>query len=207
MSQELLELIVDKVNGVLGEEALVLPQETDDSENEEEIEDKEKAKNESDETDKKATARARRKKEEEKEDDDALAKLNFGKPMIILTDEQWSHDVAKLLRDDEDLQFDFLQCVTGVDYKDHMEVIYNFYSTTKKHYLYVKVRTSRENPEIISAEPLWKAADYMEREVYDLLGIKFKGHWNLKRILLPDDWEGHPLRKDYITDKKALGLD
>lgn len=181
MSQELLELIVGKVNTLLGEEALVLEKETDDSENEEE--------------------------EKEKEEVELLARLNFDRPMIILNSDQWSLDLAKLLHDDPDLQFDFLQCVTGVDYKDFMEVVYNFYSTTKKHYLYVKVRTSRENPSIISADPVWKAADYMEREVYDLLGVEFKGHWNMKRILLTDDWEGYPLRKDYITDKKALGLD
>ncbi|ADU32293.1 NADH-quinone oxidoreductase subunit C [Evansella cellulosilytica] len=179
MSQEVLELVVKKVNNVLGEETLTLK--TADEESAE--------------------------SEEEQEEQEELALLNFDRPMIILTSEQWKENVAKALRDDPELQFDFLSCVTGVDYDEHMEVVYNFYSTTKKHYLYVKVRTSRENPSVISVDSIWKAADYMEREIYDLLGIDFPGHWNLKRILLQDEWEGHPLRKDYITDKKALGLD
>lgn len=159
MSQELLDLIVEKINTVHGEESIV------------------------------------------------EAKLNFGKPMVILGTEKWDLAIAKLLHDDELLQFDFLTCVTGVDYEEHMEVVYNFYSTTLDQYLYVKVNTSREEPTVMSAEPMWKSADYMERETFDLLGIDFPGHWRLKRILLEDDWEGYPLRKDYITDKKALGLD
>jgi len=159
MSQELLELIVEKINTVHGEESVV------------------------------------------------EAKLNFGKPMIILGTEHWDLTIAKLLHDDESLQFDFLTCVTGIDYEEHMEVVYNFYSTPLDQYLYVKVNTTREEPTVMSADPVWKSADYMERETFDLLGIDFPGHWQLKRILLEDDWEGYPLRKDYITDKKALGLD
>jgi len=159
MSQELLELIVEKINTVHGEESVV------------------------------------------------EAKLNFGKPMIILGTEHWDLTIAKLLHDDESLQFDFLTCVTGIDYEEHMEVVYNFYSTPLDQYLYVKVNTNREEPTVMSADPVWKSADYMERETFDLLGIDFPGHWQLKRILLEDDWEGYPLRKDYITDKKALGLD
>lgn len=135
------------------------------------------------------------------------AKLNFDKPMIILPTEHWDTATARMLHDDPDLQFDFLSCVTGVDYEEHMEVVYNLYSTTHDHYLYLKVKTPREEPVVNSGDPVWKAADYMERETYDLLGIDFPGHWHLKRILLQDEWEGHPLRKDYITDKKALGLD
>ncbi|UCZ53015.1 NADH-quinone oxidoreductase subunit C [Bacillus shivajii] len=137
----------------------------------------------------------------------AEAKLNFDKPMIILESSNWSLKLAKFLHDDSDLQFDFLSCITGVDYDEHMEVVYNFYSTKLDQYLYVKVKTPREKPSVVSVESVWKTADYLERETYDLLGIDFPGHWNLKRILLEDDWEGHPLRKDYVTDKKALGLD
>lgn len=135
------------------------------------------------------------------------AKLNFDKPMVILDTENWNDEVMRMLHDDDAMQFDFLTCVTGVDYEEHMEAIYNLYSTTLDQYLYVKVVTPRENPVVSSGDPVWKSADYMEREIYDLLGITFTGHWNMSRILLEDDWEGHPLRKDYITDKKALGLD
>ncbi|MBU9710317.1 NADH-quinone oxidoreductase subunit C [Evansella tamaricis] len=188
MSQEVLDLVVEKVHGFLGEEVLAFEEPEPPAE---EPEEEEKP--------------ARRKKPEPKVE--KPADLNFGRPMIILDSKKWTLELAKMFRDDEELQFDFLSCVTGVDYEEHMEVIYNFYSTTKDHYLYVKVKTPRDNPSVVSVEPLWKAADYMERETYDLFGIDFPGHWNLRRILLQDDWEGHPLRKDYITDKKALGLD
>ena len=136
------------------------------------------------------------------------SKLNFfEKPMVIIPSDKWTLELAQTLHDDDQLQFDFLACVTGVDYEEHMEVVYNFYSTTLDQYLYVKVTTPREEPSVQSLDPLYKSADYMEREIYDLFGIDFPGHWNLRRILLDDDWEGYPLRKDYITDKKALGLD
>lgn len=144
--------------------------------------------------------------DEEAETLKPTALLNFGKPMIILDSKYWTINIAKMLHDDPELDFHFLTCVTGVDYKDHMEVIYNLYNTNKKLYLYVKVNTTHDNPVIASVESIWKSADYMEREVYDMFGINFSGHWNMKRILLEDDWEGYPMRKDYITDKAALGL-
>ncbi|WP_096437587.1 NADH-quinone oxidoreductase subunit C [Alteribacter populi] len=135
------------------------------------------------------------------------AKMNFGKPMIVLDTSHWTSQVVQMLHDDPELKFDFLSCLSGIDYEEHMEVVYNFYSIPQDHYLYVKVKTSREQPSVQSVQPIWKTADWLERETYDLLGIDFPGHWNMKRILLEDDWEGHPLRKDYVTDKKALGLD
>ncbi|MCD8509297.1 MAG: NADH-quinone oxidoreductase subunit C [Bacillus sp. (in: Bacteria)] len=206
MSQETLDLIIKKVDGFLGEEILGKQPEP-----EPEPEPEEEPKEEADSDDPKAKARAARAKKaaaaKKDEGPEKLARLNFGDPMIVLTSEQWTVELAQLLKDDEEMQFDFLSCVTGVDYEEHMEVVYNLYSTTKNQYLYVKVRTSRDNPSVVSVDSVWKAADYMEREIYDLLGIDFPGHWNLKRILLDDGWEGHPLRKDYITDKKALGLD
>ncbi|MFA9560189.1 NADH-quinone oxidoreductase subunit C [Evansella sp. AB-rgal1] len=177
MSQELLNTIVEKVNKTVGKEVLFFKPAEDEEQT------------------------------EEKEEVEETAKLNFGKPMIILDSGDWNLTLAKMLRDDSDLGFDFLSCVTGVDYDEHMEVIYNLYNSEKIYYLYVKVKTPREKASVVSVESVWKSADYMEREIYDLLGIDFPGHWNLKRILLQDEWEGHPLRKDYVTDKKALGLD
>ncbi|TMW72174.1 NADH-quinone oxidoreductase subunit C [Alteribacter natronophilus] len=135
------------------------------------------------------------------------AKLNFGKPMVTISTENWTQDTARMLHDDPELKFNFLSCLTGIDYEEHMEVVYNLYSIPHNQYLYVKVKTPRDNPEVQSVQPVWKTADWLERETYDLLGISFPGHRNLKRILLEDDWEGHPLRKDYVTDKKAMGLD
>ncbi|MBM7095598.1 MULTISPECIES: NADH-quinone oxidoreductase subunit C [Alteribacter] len=135
------------------------------------------------------------------------ATMNFSKPMITLDTSQWTPQVAQLLHNDPELKFNFLSCLTGIDYEEHMEVIYNLYSIPHDYYLYVKVKTPRDTPSVQSVQPIWKTADWLERETYDLLGIEFPGHYNLKRILLDDDWEGHPLRKDYVTDKKALGLD
>lgn len=78
-----------------------------------------------------------------------------------------------------------------------MEVVYHLYSYANRQSLSVKVKTDRESSVVPSVVDLWKGADWNERETYDLLGIHFEGHPNLKRILLPDEWEGHPLRKDY----------
>ncbi|MBB5174066.1 NADH-quinone oxidoreductase subunit C [Texcoconibacillus texcoconensis] len=135
------------------------------------------------------------------------ADMNFEKPFITIWSEHWTHSLAETLRDGDEFRFDFLSCLTGVDYEEHMEVVYNFYSFPHDQYLYLKVKTPRTSPSVISVQPLWKTANWHEREAYDLLGINFSGHPNLKRILLQDEWEGHPLRKDYVTDKKAMGLE
>ncbi len=134
------------------------------------------------------------------------SKLNFEEPFITINSENWTNEMAQMLRNDPKLRFDFLCCLTGVDYEEHMEVIYNFYSLELDHYLCVKVKTPRSNPKVISLQPIWKTADWHEREAYDLLGIEFEGHPNMTRILLEDDWEGHPLRKDYKFDKEEMGL-
>jgi NADH-quinone oxidoreductase subunit C len=117
-------------------------------------------------------------------------------PTIVVKSEKW-RDVARLLREDENLSFDYLMNVSGVDYEDRMEVVYHFESLTHKHRLCVRVKTDRDDPTVPSVTDLWIAADWDEREIYDLFGIRFPGHPNLKRILLPENWVGHPLRKDY----------
>lgn len=96
--------------------------------------------------------------------------------------------------------FDMLSCLTAVDngpVAGTMEVVYNVYSIPFNHHLTLKVMVRRDHPEIDSVEDIWKTANWHEREAYDLFGIKFKGHPDLRRILLPGDWEGFPLRKDY----------
>jgi NADH-quinone oxidoreductase subunit C len=96
--------------------------------------------------------------------------------------------------------FDMLSCLTaidnGVEVKT-MEVIYNLYSIPFDHHLMLKVILPRENPEIDSVSEIWRTANWHEREAFDMYGIKFNDHPDLRRILLPADWEGHPLRKDY----------
>ncbi len=108
-------------------------------------------------------------------------------------------DVARFLKDTEGLDFDFLNFVTATDFYDHFEVVYMLSSLEHNHSLMVKVRCyDRENPSLPSVVGLWQGADFQEREIYDLFGIRFEGHPNLKRIFLWEGFEGHPLRKDFI---------
>lgn len=97
------------------------------------------------------------------------------------------------------LYFDTLSCVTGVDNGPgaDMEVIYQLHSIPFGHQLMIKVKLDRSQPQIESLVPLWRSANWLEREVFDMYGIVFLHHPDLRRILLPADWEGHPLRKDY----------
>jgi NADH-quinone oxidoreductase subunit C len=108
-------------------------------------------------------------------------------------------DVARFLKDTEGLDFDFLNFVTATDFYDHFEVVYMLSSLEHNHSLMVKVRCyDRENPSLPSVVGLWQGADFQEREIYDLFGIRFEGHPNLKRIFLWEGFEGHPLRKDFV---------
>lgn len=106
-------------------------------------------------------------------------------------------DIARFLRDEPGLSFDSLMCLSGVDYKERFAVAYHLYSMKERHALGLKVFLPRENPSVHSVDAVWPAANFMERETYDLFGIVFEGSKDLRRILLPEDWEGHPLRKDY----------
>ncbi len=105
--------------------------------------------------------------------------------------------VCRFLRDDERLAMDHLECLAGVDYKDRVEVVYVVYSMKHRHRYTMKCRMPREAPRLSTVESVWRVANWHEREAYDLIGVVFEGHSDLRRILLPDDWEGHPLRKDY----------
>lgn len=103
------------------------------------------------------------------------------------------------LKSDAELQFNYLVDVLAVDYYDReprFEVVYHLYSIPKKHRLRVKVRVAANEP-VPTISDLWQGADWPEREAFDMFGIVFEGHPNLKRIYLPQDWDGYPLRKDY----------
>lgn len=120
-----------------------------------------------------------------------------GSDAIITVDSKKILDISLSLRDNEDLLFDYLMCLSGMDYKTNLGVVYYLYSTKNDHRIGIKTLINRENPALLSVEGVWKSANWHEREAYDMFGIKFEGHPNLIRILCPYDWEGYPLRKDY----------
>ncbi len=108
-------------------------------------------------------------------------------------------DLVSFLKTTSGLDFDYLSTITAVDYYDYFEVIYQLVSIKHNHSLVLKARCyDRENPVVPSVVKLWRGADFQEREIYDLMGVSFVGHPNLKRIVLWEGFEGHPLRKDYL---------
>ncbi len=117
-------------------------------------------------------------------------------------------EVMKALRDDPELRFDFLQNLTAVDWlkQDILQVVYHLYSYDHRHDFCVKVDAPRKEPVVPSVETIWPTANWLEREQYDLLGVAFSGHPELKRILMPDDWVGHPMRKDYKELAEYRGM-
>lgn len=111
------------------------------------------------------------------------------------------HDLAFKLKNEPDLSFDFLFCLTGVDMVQFLEVVYHIESTEHKHQLELKVRThDRENGAVDTVCDIWRTAEFHEREIYDLLGIRFNNHPDLRRLFLEENWIGHPLRKDYVDE-------
>ena len=120
--------------------------------------------------------------------------------------ENW-FDIAKYLKENEDLYFDSLQCNTGVDLEQGMlESRYNLHSMKHLHAIEIRIKVSIEKPDIPSVESLWRVADWFERETYDMFGINFTGHRDLRRILLPEDWDGWPLRKNYEEQETYHGI-
>jgi NADH-quinone oxidoreductase subunit C len=119
-------------------------------------------------------------------------------------------EAATLARDDADLAFDNLMNLSALDYPKEnpprLEVVYHLFSYVKRHTLVLKVHLSREQPAVPTVEGVWTAANWHEREAFDLFGITFTGHSDLRRILLPDDWQGHPLRKDWVDPDFYNGM-
>ncbi|MFC1525087.1 NADH-quinone oxidoreductase subunit C, partial [Planctomycetota bacterium] len=112
--------------------------------------------------------------------------------------------VVATLKTAKELSFDALMCLSGVDYPNlpdgkvgNFGVVYHLFSMQHRHKLVLRVELPKDNPSVASVANIWQTANWFEREAYDLYGIKFDGHPNLTRILMPDDWEGHPMRKDY----------
>jgi len=153
------------------------------------------------------------------------ANLDAIDPWIEVAAEQLV-EIGTFLRDDDELRLNLLNCITGVDYFEpdpkkaaktgwdpHTEVVYHLWSMPHKRSLVVKVILPRwkddvegQLPEVPSVSGVWSTADWHEREVYDLSGIRFTGRTNLRRILCPEDWVGHPLRKDYELPLEYHGI-
>jgi NADH-quinone oxidoreductase subunit C len=146
-------------------------------------------------------------------------------PWITVAAERLS-DVGRYLRDEPDLRFNMLHCITAVDYfepdpkkaakvdwQPHLELVYHLSSLVHRHRLVLKVMLPRwkedvpgQLPEVPSVASVWRTAEWHEREVFDLSGVRFLGHPDLRRILCPEDWEGHPLRKDYQVPLEYHGI-
>jgi NADH-quinone oxidoreductase subunit C len=153
------------------------------------------------------------------------AKLDALDPWIEVAPEALV-EVGTYLRDQPDLRFNYLNCITAVDYfesdvkkaakvawQPHLEVVYHLWSVPNRVSLVLKVMLPRwkgdvpgELPEVPTVSEIWRTADWHEREVYDLSGVRFIGHPNLRRILCPEDWVGHPLRKDYEMPLEYHGI-
>ncbi len=112
-------------------------------------------------------------------------------------------EACAILRDDPQLQFNFLCDITAVDWypnEPRFDMVYELLSIPRRERLRLKVKLGGDNPAIESITSVWPSANFFEREVYDLFGVRFAGHPNLRRIMMPEDWEGHPLRKDYPVE-------
>jgi NADH-quinone oxidoreductase subunit C len=117
-------------------------------------------------------------------------------------------DVCTWLRDEPSLAFDWLECMTGTDYPDEqrIHVALHLFSYSQRHRAVMKILLPRDEPVMPSLSPVWPVAVWHERECYDLLGVRFLNHPDLRRILLPDDWVGHPLRKDFVEAAHYHGI-
>lgn len=116
-----------------------------------------------------------------------------------------AHTLLAELKSNPLTSFDYLFCLTGVDWPRHMEVVYHLKSTSLNHMVVIKAKiNTRENPETDTASDIWRTAEFHEREVFDLFGITFRNHPDLRRLLLTDEWVGYPLRKDYVDNVNMI---
>lgn len=130
-----------------------------------------------------------------------------GQWLNVLIDSSHWLKLAQKLRTDDNFLFDYLFCVTCVDWKTNLSMVYHLESKRHKYILVVKAKIDdRNDPKIESVSSIWKTAEFHEREAYDLFGVKFLNHPDLRRLFLTDDWVGWPLRKDYEDDVNMIKL-
>lgn len=119
---------------------------------------------------------------------------------------QWS-SMQQQIRHHENLLLDYMFCLTCIDWKTHLQMVYHLTSTTFRHTLVIKSKLDAKNPEIGTSSHIWRTADFHEREVYEMFGVHFEGHPDLRLLILPDGWEGrNPLRKEYEDPVNMIRL-
>ena len=135
---------------------------------------------------------------------EAIHSVKFDRDeLTIVVDRSAVREACALLREDPVCPFNFLSDITCVDWypaEPRFEVVYHLLSIPKKERVRLKVRLNSSSPTVDSLTSIWPGANYFEREVFDLFGVRFAGHPYLRRIMMPEDWEGHPLRKDYPVE-------
>jgi NADH-quinone oxidoreductase subunit C len=134
------------------------------------------------------------------------AKLDALQPWIRFAPER-AKDLALFLRDEQPFQFDSMMCLSGVDYNDgNLGVVYHLFSMVHKHKIVLRTTVSKDNPHVQSVCSVWGTANWHEREAFDMFGLVFDGHPDLRRILCPDDYPGYPLRKDFKVPEFYNGM-
>ena len=115
-------------------------------------------------------------------------------------------DLARKLKSADEMKFDYLFCLTSVDWKTHLTMVYHLNATSHRHTLVVKVKLDRTQPEVETVCDIWRTAEFHEREVFELFGVQFRNHPDLRNLILPDEWTGYPLRKDYEDPVNMIKL-
>ncbi len=141
---------------------------------------------------------------EEKFTGQVLGTVSYADQVGVMLKKDMIKDICLYLRDEPSIRMDHLADLTAVDFSAYpgdtgprFEVVYNMISTVHRHRIRLKVRVPEDDAKIDSVSSVWNTANWHERETYDLMGVRFDGHPDLRRILLPEDWVGHPLRKEY----------
>jgi NADH:ubiquinone oxidoreductase subunit C len=124
---------------------------------------------------------------------------------VVIDPAAWG-EVARMMRSADNLAFDYLFCVTAIDWKTHLTMVYHLTSTVYRHTVVVKAKLDRGYPVIPTVSDIWRTAEFHEREAFDLFGVEFSGHPDLRRLFLTDDWKGWPLRKDYEDPVNMIKL-